>query len=260
MMILVDLSDSTADVHETILDSAEEILSLIDKDHAVGVLVFADDTVYSVKLGADSKEVEAISVSADATDIAEALEYAVTLMPADTARRMILLSDGKQTDGDAESEAYYLATQGIRIDEAYFDTTALDHAEVQIGSIGSPEGGYVADELTFSVELKSNVEGEAVLNLYDNDALADSIQVYTVSGSQVFELSCIAESAGTHEFRIELVPSADTLEKNNIGYGDPLYRYDGSSCLCQINGETISWVSRSAVVDLIESINGIILD
>ncbi len=218
VMILVDLSDSTADVHDAILDSAEEILSLIDKDNTAGVLVFADDSIYSVELGAEIKEVESVSLSADATDIAAALEYAVSLMPTDTARRIILLSDGKQTDGDAESEAYYLATQGVRIDAAYFDTTTLDTPEVQIVSIDSPEGAYVADELTFSVELKSNVEGEAVVNLYDNGELADSINVYTVSGSQVFEMSCIAESAGTHEFRIELVPDSDTIEKNNVGY------------------------------------------
>ena len=47
--------------------------------------------------------------------------------------------------------------------------------------------------------------------------------------------------------------------------GDPtvqiiLYRYDGSSCLAVVDGEPVSLVSRSSVVDLVESINAIVLN
>jgi hypothetical protein len=37
------------------------------------------------------------------------------------------------------------------------------------------------------------------------------------------------------------------------------YRYDGENCLAVVNGETVSLVPRSAVVDLIEAVNGIVL-
>lgn len=39
-----------------------------------------------------------------------------------------------------------------------------------------------------------------------------------------------------------------------------LYRYDGSFCLAEVDGQTVSLVKRSQVVDLIEAINAIILD
>lgn len=39
-----------------------------------------------------------------------------------------------------------------------------------------------------------------------------------------------------------------------------LYRYDGSRCLAVVDGESVSLVERSAVVDLIESIHAIVLD
>lgn len=39
-----------------------------------------------------------------------------------------------------------------------------------------------------------------------------------------------------------------------------LYRYDGSECIAVVDGETVSKVSRSGVVDLIEAVNTIILD
>ena len=39
-----------------------------------------------------------------------------------------------------------------------------------------------------------------------------------------------------------------------------LYRYDGSFCLAQVDGESVSLVPRSDVVDLIEAVNAIVLN
>ena len=39
-----------------------------------------------------------------------------------------------------------------------------------------------------------------------------------------------------------------------------LYRYDGSHCLAVVDGESVSLVDRTAVVDLIEAIHAIVLD
>ena len=39
-----------------------------------------------------------------------------------------------------------------------------------------------------------------------------------------------------------------------------LYRYDGTQCLAVVDGEPMSLVDRAAVVDLIESVNAIVLN
>ena len=39
-----------------------------------------------------------------------------------------------------------------------------------------------------------------------------------------------------------------------------IYRYDGEFCLVAIDGESVSLVDRSSVVDLIESVNAIVLN
>ncbi len=39
-----------------------------------------------------------------------------------------------------------------------------------------------------------------------------------------------------------------------------LYRYDGSTCLAKVNDESVSFISRSSVVSLIEAVQAIILD
>jgi len=39
-----------------------------------------------------------------------------------------------------------------------------------------------------------------------------------------------------------------------------LYRYDGTDCLAKVDGQTVAFVPRSQVVDLIEAVNGIVLN
>jgi len=39
-----------------------------------------------------------------------------------------------------------------------------------------------------------------------------------------------------------------------------LYRYDGSNCLAVVDGESVSLVARTAVVDLIEAVHSIVLN
>lgn len=54
-----------------------------------------------------------------------------------------------------------------------------------------------------------------------------------------------------------------TLHLNNENYPQItiiLYRYDGSYCLAEVDGETVSLVERSYVVDLIETVNAIVLN
>lgn len=38
-----------------------------------------------------------------------------------------------------------------------------------------------------------------------------------------------------------------------------LYRYDAARCLAEVDGESVSLVERTAVVDLIEAVHGIVL-
>ena len=39
-----------------------------------------------------------------------------------------------------------------------------------------------------------------------------------------------------------------------------LYRYDGNNCLAVVDGEPVSLIKRSYVVDLIEAVNAIVLN
>lgn len=217
VMLLVDLSDSTDAVQSEIENRTQELLELIDQKTPVGVIAFGQSQVYTVEFEAD-RSFSVTKVDSDATDIDAALEYAASMLPSDKAGHIILLSDGKETDGDADSTAHYLATRGVRIDAVYFDTTQLSAPEVQISAFTSPEGAYVGDIMPFTAEVQSNTDTEVFLSLYDNEELVSTLNQSISSGSNVIELTCEAESAGTHAYRLVLETEKDTLSQNNESY------------------------------------------
>lgn len=216
VMILLDLSDSTETRQSEMIAFANQMTERLDEN--CGVLAFGGNTVYEVTLDDENKTVASSSVVATDTDIASALEYAVTLLPSDTNRRIILISDGKETSGDSAKVASLLAKQGVRIDAVYFETTYLDSAELQISDVSIPSDVYIGDEIDMTVTLESNVSADVVLTLYDGNEVIGIQDVTVTEGSNLFSFTVTATSAGVHTYRVGVTSENDTLSANNMMY------------------------------------------
>lgn len=216
VMILVDLSSSTRPVQKEIESRTQQLLELVDAETPVGIVAFGQDQVYALHLESD-RTYTAAKVGTDATDISGALQYTASLLPADRAGHIILFSDGKQTDTDANDTAAQLASKGIRIDAVYFDTN-LTTKEVQISSLRAPDGAYVGDTMTFTADIVSNTDADITLSFYDGPKLLQRVKQSIPSGNTVVEFSCEAESTGVHDYQLVLDTRTDTLKKNNECY------------------------------------------
>jgi len=64
-----------------------------------------------------------------------------------------------------------------------------------------------------------------------------------------------AEADGREEIRLTLYLDNENFPQIEI----VLYRHDGETCLAEVNGEPVAYVSRADAVDLIEAVNAIIL-
>ena len=217
VMLVVDLSESTRTVRQDIDLHADRLLQLVEEETPVGVVVFGQDQLYTVRFYAD-RTYSTAKVDSEATDISGALQYAASLLPGDRAGHMILLSDGKQTDTDANDTAAQLASRGIRLDAVYFDTTGLDTKEVQLTALKAPDGAYVGDTMTFTADVSSNTEADITLSLYDGAKLLTRLEQTVAPGSTLIELPCEAVSAGVHSYQLVLDAREDTLEQNNACY------------------------------------------
>ncbi len=91
-----------------------------DREDCAGVILFAHDAVIEVPPFDDDIPFinleSSVGLRTDATNLASALKMAHATFPEDTARRIVVVSDGNENSGDARAVAQSLTEQGIGID------------------------------------------------------------------------------------------------------------------------------------------------
>ena len=217
VLLLIDLSYSTEPVQNQIEEKAEELLSLIDENLPVGAVVFGKDQQYLLQLTDTDRTLSKLKPIGEATDLEQALDYALSLAPKEDAFRIILLSDGKQTAGQAENAAYRLAESGVRVDALYFDSTLKSSPEMQLSSFSASEGVWKGETFTLSAQIKSNTQGQARLMLFEEDTLLEQRSVAVEKGSTPLLFEFASTQGGMRSFRLELHPEngQDTFPENN---------------------------------------------
>src|SRR5437763_16737887 len=103
------------------------------------------------------------------TDLAAGLRLAAAILPTDTQRRIVLLSDGQQNIGDAQQEAQLLQQEGIRLDIVPLPTSKS--AEARIDGLRSPTELHTNERFLLHTQLFSTVAQPATLRLYLDQTL-----------------------------------------------------------------------------------------
>ncbi len=222
VIILVDLSDSTLPMRDSMDSFTKELLENTDKDTRIGIMAFADSCVYELRLDSGNEftslsDLKAESVGS-ATNIEDALRTAASEIETDTYGRVILLSDGKETKGNAETTAVELAYQQIRVDSVFFSKENSGSDEVQINDMSIPENAYAGDTFTISITVNSTVETSGVLTIYDDNSEVMEQEVTIQKGINTYTLETTTTYSGVHTFKVVLDASSDSITQNNLYY------------------------------------------
>ncbi len=177
VILLVDVSDT----EETVQEDRDNFVSAalnagkFDK-FDIGIVTFGYDQVYAVPFTDKTKDaynqyLNAPKPDTTATDIASALTYAAGLFPENSVGKIVLVTDGKQTDENALSVIRSISAKGITIDAVNIKSGFKDN-DVRISSIEMPDYHVSSGEL---LTLKVTVSGcnydekdKVSLTLYDN--------------------------------------------------------------------------------------------
>ena len=216
-VILMDVSESTLAVRSDMTAVCESIIREFPEKDVKGVVFFGSDTIY-VGRKKLTGHLSVEKADASGTDITAALYAAADLMNAYTHKRIILLSDGKETTGDALQAARRLAEEGVRIDTVYFDTNGQANGEAQINSMSTVGGNSVGDGIRIFLVLQSDLSEQATVSLYEGDTLLEARPVPLTPGEQILNFDLTAETAGMHCYRAVLTCAGDTEGKNNEAY------------------------------------------
>ncbi len=166
------------------------------------------------------------SVKGDATDIASALRLvwdpvrpSASLVTDPARAKVLLLSDGLETDGDALGAMKALVREGVRIETSFFADAYLSDASV-IGVTYPAQSVFPEQEVDVTVTVKSLFAAETVLTLTDTDDLGKkteaSVQVSLKEGTQEITLTYAFKAAGFHELAFRLQPTGGETAENNL--------------------------------------------
>ena len=96
--VLADLSYSSRNSKDLIDEYIENIEDNLPRNSKMGVICFGKDYELLVPLGEKLKSVNEANINNTQTNITAALEYANTLFSEDVIKRIIIISDGKETN------------------------------------------------------------------------------------------------------------------------------------------------------------------
>lgn len=222
-IILADMSASATDSYGAVYTYINEIASMANEKNRVGVVAFGKDYFYVSGLSENGDAVmtalaESESAShVGATNLEEALYYAESLLDDKENQRIIILSDGIETDGDALAAAKVIAERGVQVDAVCVPTRAVGY-EMQVMSLSHTQNLEVGDSVELKVVVQSNYAGSAELRFLDNGSLISKRIVDIKEGLTELTTEYTPESTGVHEIFVRVVPVQDGVKENNTYY------------------------------------------
>ena len=235
IILVVDKSDSEDESQAAIDAFVYEVLREAKYDQFnVGIVTFGFDQTYAVPLTNELDSVyEAYRAAplpdVSATNVAGALSYARTLFTNSTSGKIVLVTDGKETDEDANQVIHTISKQGISVDVAYVPSQ-YSGTDAQVIGVTLPDYHVGLDEVfDVPVTITCNGEQEFYVYLYDNGKYDETMGVAQVRYTQGLESLTIpfkhsfksegGDGEGLHEIRIVIDPvdkEMDLLEQNNV--------------------------------------------
>ena len=217
--VVADVSYSTDRELDTLDDYIREVKDSMPRNSKMGVVCFGADYELHTKLGGKFKTVSSSDVDRSATNIKGALDYTATLFSDDVIKKIVLITDGKQTEekgmSDLIASVESLHAQNIEIDAMYIDSNIDEDAkEVQITSVDYTKSTYLAKQTTADVLIESNQESETYVLLKQGDVELERKATVLSKGLNVVNFNLPTAEEGEFAYKVSIL-TRDGQDENS---------------------------------------------
>jgi Mg-chelatase subunit ChlD/uncharacterized membrane protein len=216
VVFILDVSDSVPPEEQARGESfiRQAVLNMPPGDKAA-VVVFGQDALVERLATEDGTLPGLASVPVTTrTDISSALQLAMALFPEEGAKRLVLLTDGRENLGSGLEQADLAAAHQIQL--TYVPLSGPEgESEVLIDSLNAPNDTRLGQGFDLTVIIHSTDAMGAFLRVYGDNQLIYSQEVRLSEGTNRFLVPVEAEETGFHRFRAQIIPDRDTRLQNN---------------------------------------------
>jgi Mg-chelatase subunit ChlD len=239
VMLLLDRSDSMADAAS--LERINVLAAGARDEDRVGLIVFGGNAVLERRLARPQHVREVASeVVGSATNIEAALRLARATLPREGSRRIVLMSDGRETDGSARREAARAASDGVPIDVIEPHDLTHDRRPTRILNVSAPASVRAGEPFVVVAEVEGAPRARVeVLLQRDGQPPIGREAVIPDHGRTAVAFHDQHRATGLHVYRATLRP---------VGDGDVLAPADeyAAGALVSVAGRaTVLYVSPS---------------
>lgn len=213
-VFILDVSESMGDFEESGELFINNALKEIPKGNKAAVVIFGDNSKIDKVL---NKEKEYKKVNdrpiVTATNIQEAIESSLTLFKKGTSKRIVLMTDGEENQGDILKSIPLINEQNI--DFKVHKVTGEEGNEVYVDNVKVPDNIAVGEEFSVQIDVESNYATKAKLTLFSGRDKVGEQDVQLQKGKNTFVFKDKQSSGGFKGYRVLVEAEGDTSKVNN---------------------------------------------
>ncbi len=214
-VFLVDGSDSVSSVQRSrAIAYVDQALQTMPPGDLAAVVVFGENALVErapselTTLG----RINSVPVTTR-TNLQDALQLGLALFPAETQKRLVLLSDGGENQGRAAEAARLAAVRGVPIDVVLLSSES--GPDVIISAVSAPSIVREEQQIPLGVRLRSTFNTSGVLQVFVDGRLVGEQSVEIDADPKDVTLSLPAGTAGFRRIEVRLEAVGDTEPQNN---------------------------------------------
>ena len=220
VVFLVDVSDSMDSVAQAAaLESVRAAMATSGPDDQTAVILFGGNALVErpMQTGTELGQIGSQPLSIN-TDLAEAIRLGTALFPSDAAKRMVILSDGVATVGDAAEATRLAAASGVQIDFIPFQRQPAP--EILVTDVQVPTRLNVDEPFEINYTIQSDTDTTAIVSLLaGGQTLARAtVDLRVGENRYFFQLVSGFPQTGFSDIRIQVEPvdaASDGFYQNN---------------------------------------------
>jgi Ca-activated chloride channel homolog len=221
---LLDQSDSIShEARERAQRFVDEAVQHSKPGDQHSIIVFgAEASIAQPLTTSTATDATAREIDGKKSNIFNAVQLALAMLPVGQTNRLILLSDGRQNTGNALAAAQAAKDSGA--DLHYVAAPLTFQQEVVAEALVVPREVRFGEPFQARLVAWSQKDTPARLSLFRNGQFIGSQQVKMVAGKNVFSYRQALDKDGIHVYQAAIEVDGDTIEDNNRAVGTVLVR------------------------------------
>ena len=215
VVFLIDASDSMPPAAKSAAeDYVRRAISKMGGKDQSAVIVFGGDALVERPMSS-TRELGKLTSTPDTgeTDIAAAIRLGLALYSPESARRMVILSDGTSTSGDALEAAQFARASGVQIMALPFSIER--EAEAIITEAHVPSRLHPGERFDLNLTIQATQSMRAPVRVLAGGEIVHEGTLNLERGPQSFTIPLSAGIPGFIRYTVQIDPEKDSFYQNN---------------------------------------------